>query len=719
MIITDGVPNQIQEVLNVIKKEINYNAIYQYEVFPKFPDSTRITLKEIIQSLRGLSSELVIQHDILGLMFQRLIPLELRKKLAAYYTKPLAAELLARLTIESGEDSVVDPACGSGTLLVQSYLEKRRLEGIKAQHEKLLSEIAGSDISVFATILASVNLAIQDPGLWTNRVNIFNENAFYVPKAHIGRYFENNHFIYKFKKQTSDGTEIVESPGLLADVVIMNPPFTRGSRLTKDERKILLKVSKFYDLKHGWRDWNLYASFILLAPEFLPVKKKSKIGLVLPRAAISTAYMEKVWEKLFEKYPSLGMRYVINASMKEISFSDSGEQEILLVMEKKYNAPCKMIQLKKDLENCDIEELAEEIMQIDKKGFSLNSEYIEGQIIEQKTFKEMKCREWRFLPSSLLDLIQRDFIKIDQLNFVISGSENSSKPVEFFWVPNKYWELDNDSDKILTVKKTLEIDKLIRETFSEDFQKISEKIPERINIPKRYLVKSLVRSIRHLRNFPPKLSENFPYLYFLNYREFSKHPNEKYFKWGEIFKKTVENWVYASPRPANIFIPKRVGLTSNKTIAIYSSELLESTRFPNCIFIPVDNSQETKKNMEVLYAYLTSSIFLLDYIKKSRVDAGAFRRLYATDLKDLMKFPNILNLLNKDKELIINASNEHNKQISLKNRPTFPELISNTLNKTIPSTLRKLDETWFKILGIPISTLDGLYRELLKEFQRY
>jgi len=244
---------------------------------------------------------------------------------------------LARLSIESCEYSVVDPACGSGTLLVQSYLQKRRLMGKLGQHEKLLSEIAGSDISIFATILASVNLSIQDPSKWTNIVNIFNENAFSIPKAHIGRYFEDNHFIYKFKRQTSDGTEIIESPGLLADVVIMNPPFTRGSRLTEEEREVLLKVSKYYELKHGWRDWNLYASFILLAPEFLPVKKKGRICLVLPRSAISTKYMEKVWEKLFEKYPKLGMKYIIAASMMEIRFSDFSEQEILLIMEKHYN----------------------------------------------------------------------------------------------------------------------------------------------------------------------------------------------------------------------------------------------------------------------------------------------------------------------------------------------------------------------------------------------
>ena len=85
--------------------------------------------------------------------------------------------------------------------------------------------------------------------------------------------------------------------------------------------------------------------------------------------------------------------------------------------------------------------------------------------------------------------------------------------------------------------------------------------------------------------------------------------------------------------------------------------------------------------MNILFAYLTSSIFLLDYIKKGRIVSGALRQLFATDLKALMKFPNILNLTEEDKKLIIDASNTHNKHVSLEDRPAFPELISNTLNK--------------------------------------
>ncbi len=757
---SDGIPDQIQILLDEIKNEINYNAIYKYYVFPSISDQASDALKEIIESLEGLSNELVIQQDLIGLLFQRLIPFALRKKLAAYYTKPLAAELLTRLTFETGNESVLDPACGSGTLLVHSYLQKRRLKGIRAKHKKLISEVAGSDISVFATILASVNLAIQDPGKWMNKVNIFNENAFNLPRAQIERYLANTIFIKKFKVQSSDGSEVVERSGLITDVVIMNPPFTRGSRLTEEQRKILLKVSGLYKLKHGWRDWNLYASFILLAPEFLKVGKKGTISFVLPHSAISTKYMEKVWESIFRQ-TNLGIKYIINASLTEISFSDSSEQEILMILVKGYKKPCKMIQLTKELINCDIEELAEEIASIDREEkFPSDSEYFEGHQIQQNDFQAMKSRRWSFAPPGILELLQRDFIPVQELDFVTAGGGNSSKPVDYFWVPNKYWEIYRESNDEIHLNQTLENQRLIHDikklddtfpdqeifklydnipndisedlkgelkiipqnvwkvfekNYREDLKVLLNKIPESLIIPKKYLVKSLVRNLKDMEDQPPKFNDSYPYIFFLNYSEISKDPKEEYFIWGELLRRTLASWVCAPPRSAGIFFPVKIRLNTMKTIAIRPPELLDSARVAGIIFIPNDSSQQTNEKMDVLFAYLTSSIFLLDYIQKARIVSGALRQLFSTDLHALMKFPDISQLSEDDVKLILEASKIHNCKISLKNRPVFAKLMSNALKNKEGSTIRKLDQAIFKAFKIPIIVLDTLYKEILKE----
>ncbi len=61
-----------------------------------------------------------------------------------------------------------------------------------------------------------------------------------------------------------------------------------------------------------------------------------------------------------------------------------------------------------------------------------------------------------------------------------------------------------------------------------------------------------------------------------------------------------------------------------------------------------------------------------------------------------------------------NASKSFNKENVLKNRNRFEQNI-NEARTNKDSYLRKLDETWFKALKLPLQTLDLLYVELLKK----
>ncbi|MHA1283053.1 MAG: hypothetical protein ACTSQP_11160 [Promethearchaeota archaeon] len=251
-----------------------------------------------------------------------------------------------------------------------------------------------------------------------------------------------------------------------------------------------------------------------------------------------------------------------------------------------------------------------------------------------------------------------------ELGFVTAGGGNSSKPVDYFWVPNKYWEIDKESDNEIVINQTLESQKLIREIkeldnifpdqnipelfdnipdeISEDIKENLKKIPKKIwnvfksssreelrklikqitkslSIPKKYLVKSLVRNLKSMEDQPPKFNNNFPYIFFLNYSEISKNPKEEYYIWGELLRKTLASWVCAPPRSASMFFPVKIRFNTMKTIAIRPPELLDSARVAGIIFVPKDSSAQTKERMDVLFAYLTSSIFLLDYIQKGRL----------------------------------------------------------------------------------------------------
>ena len=100
------------------------------------------------------------------------MPNEVAKVFAAFYTNPIAAEILADLSIDRWDETVIDPACGSGTLLAACY--RRKLELAKKQyglkngevekelHKKFLGEqITGIDIMPFAAHLTAINLSSQ------------------------------------------------------------------------------------------------------------------------------------------------------------------------------------------------------------------------------------------------------------------------------------------------------------------------------------------------------------------------------------------------------------------------------------------------------------------------------------------------------------------------------------------------------------------------------
>ena len=116
--------NELQTFFGKIENK-GYRAIYQVNILEHLSDRPKVieTINEVIEAIKSLRPE-QITHDIAGIFFHKLIPQDIRKVLATYYTVPNAADLLAGLSVQSSDETVFDPACGSGTLLVASYKRK-------------------------------------------------------------------------------------------------------------------------------------------------------------------------------------------------------------------------------------------------------------------------------------------------------------------------------------------------------------------------------------------------------------------------------------------------------------------------------------------------------------------------------------------------------------------------------------------------------------------
>ena len=129
-----------------------------------------------------LENNLMRSHDLTGTVFQRLI--SDRKFLAAYYTKPASAALLAGLAVNSdnllGEAGWTDPeqvkslrvadfSCGTGTLLSTAYQRMSQLHELHggdsaALHPDMMSSVLlGCDILPAAAHLTASMLSSAHP----------------------------------------------------------------------------------------------------------------------------------------------------------------------------------------------------------------------------------------------------------------------------------------------------------------------------------------------------------------------------------------------------------------------------------------------------------------------------------------------------------------------------------------------------------------------------
>jgi len=313
---------------------INYKAIYQTDVLSVLPDEPEIrtAVKLMVDMAKNLQVERV-KHDLLGRFFHDLLPHDTRKLLAAYYTRPQSAELLAALTIDRWDERVIDPACGSGTLLVSAYRRKKTLAP-KTIHEDdihkrfIADEVYGIDIMPFAAHLTALNLASQNIDLVTDETmtgvadSLFDIKGGYVrlSATKMGELFN-----YSIEKRTPNKKGDMEVRLYDFDTVIMNPPFTKKERIPAGYRS---KIAK------EWKDWGLevglWGPFLGVA-RMLARERGGKIGTVIPIALLRGRESARVRNNLIDESGNLRIRYIVKP-VRNFAFSESSAYRDMLVV---------------------------------------------------------------------------------------------------------------------------------------------------------------------------------------------------------------------------------------------------------------------------------------------------------------------------------------------------------------------------------------------------
>ena len=172
-----------------------------------------------------------LDYEIIGSIFERLISPSERHKFGQFYTRAEVVDLINSFCIRTGEESVIDPACGGGTFLVRAYVRKRELAPGRP-HEQILGELYGTDISPFACHLTTINLATRDLVRAENYPLIARNDFFDISVKH--------HFISLPSRAKSSGLgkaqhRDIEIP--LLDAVVGNPPYVRQEEIKSDKAK--------------------------------------------------------------------------------------------------------------------------------------------------------------------------------------------------------------------------------------------------------------------------------------------------------------------------------------------------------------------------------------------------------------------------------------------------------------------------------------------------
>jgi len=332
----------------------DYSSIFGFDVVSRLPESAIEAVKKAVIAVKALAPE-KIRHDLLGKVFHELIPFEIRKAVAAFYTNNEAAEILAQLAIDKPDAKVMDLAVGSGTLLVAAYRRKRELlhraKGIfeLEDHKRFLEQdLTGIDIMPFAAHLAVVHLSLQallyetekvrvavwdstelKPGQTIPAISSELKVAYRRPTLDMFAEGRLSKEAYVSKGAvTLEGVGGERIPLEQADLIIMNPPFTRQERLPTDYKEALTKRLQGYeDYLHG--QLGLYGYFIFLADKF--VKEDGKVALVLPATMLRVKSARGVRKLLTANYQ---IEHIIT-TWQRAAFSEGAQfREILLVAKK-------------------------------------------------------------------------------------------------------------------------------------------------------------------------------------------------------------------------------------------------------------------------------------------------------------------------------------------------------------------------------------------------
>ena len=348
---------QFREILQSFFNQalrINYETIFAADFLDTIPLSDEVTgqLRRFIDKVSEYDFSKV-GYEVIGRVFERLIPERERHKLGQYFTRSDVVDLIVGFCVRSPEANVLDPACGAGTFLVRSYFRKNLLDSHKP-HEELLNELYGIDIAKFPAHLTTINLAARDLSVEENYPRVLCEDFFDVIREKRISILKKE-YVEKYRMEGLDLEKLmVKIP--LCDAVVMNPPYTRQEEMEslvfpEGYRTTLQKLaSEEWDGFYVGKRSSIYSYFFFHSGHFL--KEKGRLGLITSNSWLDVDYGKYLQQFFLENFKIVA----IIESKVERWFEDADINTAVTILqgcreEKERDSNLvKFVQLKKPLE---------------------------------------------------------------------------------------------------------------------------------------------------------------------------------------------------------------------------------------------------------------------------------------------------------------------------------------------------------------------------------
>ena len=303
-------------------RRFDYEALFQ----PHELDEMVPLTEHAEELLRGLVSDFSrydwnsLKDDVLGSVFEQLIPQQEQVLLGQFYTPAPVTDLLIVLALDGDSPSVLDPGCGSGTFLLRAYrylLDSRQLD-----HGALLSNIWGFDISPFAAELAVINLFRQDLSEFNN-----------FPRVLCGDFFERTVGEKVDFPPARGGTQpkvALTIPEF--DAVVANPPYLRSQHQDDLDPQYKARLFGLVLREHGIEapsKTDLFAFFAYHAHPFLKVG--GRIAFVTSSSWLTADYGSRLQRFLLDKFNLIA----VIGSDAESFFTQVDQNTVLFVAEKR------------------------------------------------------------------------------------------------------------------------------------------------------------------------------------------------------------------------------------------------------------------------------------------------------------------------------------------------------------------------------------------------